>query len=129
MDLGTRIDSFLNDPVVSVFWSFIVLAFFNFVFAVYESLRDGTFDWSKLPNILKTAILFKAFPLLIFGVIVKTVRGDVAEGLSLAAYGSAGAILIASEGAQLVDHLRRNLGQTPDFRNESIDGPTTGRST
>lgn len=120
MSLGERLQLFLNDPIVSIIWVLLVLSFLNFLYAVYIAFKTDTFDANKLPRILRTLVLERVFPLIIFGIAVKTVTGDPGSEITLASYFSLGAIAIAGEAKQLYDNV---TGKTEGFLTQEIDGP------
>lgn len=114
MTLGQQLSSFLSDPIViAPLLTLVVLAIANFLFAIYRTIQDGTFDSSRLPQVLDTLVLRKVFPLCILGIAIKATASPEVAGILVTAYAGLSAASIAAEVRQLVDNAQNK--RLPDI--------------
>ena len=72
---------FSTNPIIAALFALAVVGLANFVVAVYQSLRNGSYDPHLLPVVLDTLVLQKLIPLTALGFVAW-----VATAGSLTAY-------------------------------------------
>lgn len=91
-----QIAQFLNDQAVVGLWSIVVVALLDFGLGVIQSIRQGVFDFKKLPQVLDSVVLQKVIPVAVLGVAAFFVTDQTQKSVLLAAYGaSTAAVLVA----------------------------------
>jgi hypothetical protein len=92
-----QISQFINDPMVSLLYSILLIALVDFALGIYRAVQSGVFDWLKLPQILDSVVLQKVFPLAGLGVAAFFVTSPEAKSGLQAAYLGLAATVMAAE--------------------------------
>lgn len=116
---------FLRDPLVIPIVSLVIVAFLNFLLAIYRAIQQGQFDWEKLPLLLDTVVLKKVFPLMILGAAAFFVDEDAVGSALAVAYITGATAALAGEVAALIKKVTDSYTATLADGTRSPDGGPT----
>jgi hypothetical protein len=102
MDAVTQ---FLNDPLVAPLYGLLVVAVIGMLLGIYQSARQGAFDWKKLPGILDGTVLQKMIPLAALGIASFFVSDAASKTGMQVAYGGLVAAAYAAEIKSLIEKV------------------------
>lgn len=107
-----QIKEFFNDPAIVGLWSIVVVALIDFALGVIQSIRQGVFDFKKLPQVLDSVVLQKVIPVAALGVAAFFVTDETQKAVLLSAYG----IFSLGVLAALVKSLLEKVGVTGTYQ-------------
>ena len=96
------VDAWAHDARIYIILALIAL---NFILAVAEALRTGTFEWARLADFYRKDVVPKLIGYLALDLIFRAVLGTesyIGDGAQVAAFGVLAASLVAS----VIAHLR-----------------------
>ena len=124
----TQISDFLNNPLVAGIYALLVVTLLDFLLGVYQSIRQGQFDWQKLPNILDSQVLQKVVPLAVLGIASFFVTDGTAKAALEAAYIAGVAASLAGEVASFIQKVTGNYVATTKATDQGTTTFPSGKS-
>lgn len=107
------LQTFLADPLVAPVYTVLVLAFANFVLAVYRSRQSGVFDVRKLPEVLDSMVLRLVVPLGVLAFMVFLVQDQAVKALLATPYFAWGAAVIGDQVRGVIAKVTGSYTPTP----------------
>ena len=103
---------FFNDPLVTALYGLAAVAVLNMVMGMYRASQQGSFDWQKVPGILRTAVLDKIVPLFLLGLSAVSVPEGPSKVALLAAYSGGALAAYTGEVAALIEKITGSFKAT-----------------